>query len=148
MNILRNCIRVRNDSQAHSVSLDWRKTIFVASQFFAFLHSLGQERPIGGAVSMSACPTKQPHRPFAIEAVTGHKRSFCAAEKKLVFHPQTAQLRHDIVSVGAAGVTPLKWFNDKRLREATFHNRTRMCGGSLAACGARATADDASDRNA
>jgi len=41
MNILRNRILVRKDSPAHLVSLDWRKTILVASQFFAFLHSLG-----------------------------------------------------------------------------------------------------------
>jgi hypothetical protein len=45
MNFLRNRIRVRKDSPAHSVSLDWRKTILVASQFFAFLHSLGHEPP-------------------------------------------------------------------------------------------------------
>jgi hypothetical protein len=43
MNILRNRIPVRKDSPAHLVSLDWRKTILVASQFFAFSHSLGQE---------------------------------------------------------------------------------------------------------
>jgi hypothetical protein len=36
MNILQNRIRVRKDSLAHSVSLDWRKTILVASQFSRF----------------------------------------------------------------------------------------------------------------
>ena len=45
MNILRNRIRMRKDSPAHSVSLDWRKTILVAFQFFAFLHRLGQFLP-------------------------------------------------------------------------------------------------------
>jgi hypothetical protein len=45
MNILRNRIPVRKDSPAHFVSLDWRKTILVASQFSAFSHSLGQLRP-------------------------------------------------------------------------------------------------------
>jgi hypothetical protein len=55
MNFLRNRIRVRKDSRAHSVSLDWRKTILVASQFFAFLHSLGHELPrqlTGGAAAL------------------------------------------------------------------------------------------------
>jgi hypothetical protein len=56
MNILRNRIRVRKDSSAYLVSLDWRKTILVASQFFAFSHSLGQERPIYDARAMSASP--------------------------------------------------------------------------------------------
>jgi hypothetical protein len=41
MNILQNRIRVRKESLAHSVLLDLRKTILVASQFFAFSHSLG-----------------------------------------------------------------------------------------------------------
>jgi hypothetical protein len=34
MNILRNRVRVLKDSPAHLVSLDWRKTILVASRFF------------------------------------------------------------------------------------------------------------------
>src|SRR5579864_4395425 len=42
MNVLRIRNRVRKNSPAHSVLLDWRKTILVASQFFAFLHSLGR----------------------------------------------------------------------------------------------------------
>jgi hypothetical protein len=58
MNILRNRIRVRKDSPAHSVSLDWRKTILVASQFFAFLHSLGQKRPNAAVDFESAFPPK------------------------------------------------------------------------------------------
>jgi hypothetical protein len=33
---------VRNDSPAHSVLLDWRKTILVAFQLFAFLHNPGR----------------------------------------------------------------------------------------------------------
>src|SRR5579862_5693781 len=45
MNTLRNRILVRKDSSAQSVSLDWRKTILVTSQFFASLHGLGQYRP-------------------------------------------------------------------------------------------------------
>jgi hypothetical protein len=36
INILRNRILVRKDLPPSSVSLDWRKTILVASQFFAF----------------------------------------------------------------------------------------------------------------
>src|SRR5271169_4354304 len=40
MNVLRIRILVRKGSPVHSVSLDWRKTILVASQFFAFLHNL------------------------------------------------------------------------------------------------------------
>jgi hypothetical protein len=56
MNILRNRIRVRKDSPAHLVSLDWRKTILVASQFFAFLHSLGHKRPILSIRTMSLYP--------------------------------------------------------------------------------------------
>jgi hypothetical protein len=47
MNILRNRIPVRKDSPAHFVSLDWRKTILVASQFSAFSHSLGHSRHFG-----------------------------------------------------------------------------------------------------
>jgi hypothetical protein len=47
---------VRIDSPAHSVSLDWGKTILATFQFFAFLHSLGHERPIGGVRAMSAYP--------------------------------------------------------------------------------------------
>jgi hypothetical protein len=35
MSILRYRNRVRKDSPAHSVSLGWKKTILVASQFFA-----------------------------------------------------------------------------------------------------------------
>jgi hypothetical protein len=54
MNTLRNRIRVRKDSLAHSVSLDLRKTILVASQFFAFSHSLGHFRPIDDVCAMSA----------------------------------------------------------------------------------------------
>jgi hypothetical protein len=45
MDILRNRIPVRKDSSAHSAKRVWRKTILVAFQFFAFLHSLGQTRP-------------------------------------------------------------------------------------------------------
>jgi hypothetical protein len=56
MNILRNRIRVRKDSPAHLVSLDWRKTILVASQYFSFSHSLGQKRPICCGRAMSALP--------------------------------------------------------------------------------------------
>jgi hypothetical protein len=44
MNILRNRIRVRKESLAHSVLLDLRKTILVASQFFAFSHSLDHKQ--------------------------------------------------------------------------------------------------------
>jgi hypothetical protein len=40
MNILLNRIPVRKDSPVHIASLDWRKNILVAFQFFAFLHSL------------------------------------------------------------------------------------------------------------
>jgi hypothetical protein len=58
MNILRNRIRMRKDSPAHSVSLDWRKTILVASQFFAFLHSLGQKLPHSLRAVVSALPPK------------------------------------------------------------------------------------------
>src|SRR5271154_1508210 len=56
MKILRNRIRVRKDSPAHSVSLDWRKAILVASQFFAFSHSLGHQRPNYDVGVMSASP--------------------------------------------------------------------------------------------
>jgi hypothetical protein len=73
MNILRNRIRMRKDSPAHSVSLDWRKTILVASQFFAFLHSLGHFRPIPPARAMSAMPpitTKLVTRPDGREVST------------------------------------------------------------------------------
>jgi hypothetical protein len=56
MNFLRNRIRVRKDSPAHSVSLDWRKTILVASQFFAFLHSLGQQLPHQEQAGVSGLP--------------------------------------------------------------------------------------------
>jgi hypothetical protein len=45
MNILRNRNRVHKDSAAHSVTLNWRKTIPVVSAFFAFLHSLGHQLP-------------------------------------------------------------------------------------------------------
>jgi len=58
MNFLRNRIRVRKDSPAHSVSLDWRKTILVASQFFAFLHSLGHEPPRRLTASAAEVPLK------------------------------------------------------------------------------------------
>jgi hypothetical protein len=47
---------VRKDSPAHFVSLDWRKTILVASQFSAFSHSLGHKRPICDGRKMSASP--------------------------------------------------------------------------------------------
>jgi hypothetical protein len=46
MNIFRNRIQVRKDSPALFVSLDWRKTILVASQLFAFLLSLGEAEKI------------------------------------------------------------------------------------------------------
>jgi hypothetical protein len=55
MNILRSRIPVRKDSPAHFVSLDWRKTILVASQFSAFSHSLGHHLPrhlTGGAAAV------------------------------------------------------------------------------------------------
>ena len=58
MKILRNRIRLRKDSPAHSVSLDWRKTILVASQFFAFSHSLGHERLICDDDATSAFPRR------------------------------------------------------------------------------------------
>jgi hypothetical protein len=58
MNFLRNRIRVRKDSPALSVSLDWRKTILVASQFFAFLHSLGHEQPRHLTADATAMPPK------------------------------------------------------------------------------------------
>jgi len=54
MNIIQNRIRERKDSSVHSVSLDWRKTIIVDFQFFAFSHSLGQERLFSGVRAMSA----------------------------------------------------------------------------------------------
>jgi hypothetical protein len=44
MNILRNRASMRKDSSAHSVTLNWRKTILVASQFFAFLHNQDPKR--------------------------------------------------------------------------------------------------------
>ena len=53
LNILPNRIMVRKDLPAHLILLDWRKTILVASQFFAFLHSLGHKRPIHGVRAMS-----------------------------------------------------------------------------------------------
>jgi hypothetical protein len=56
MNILRNRIPVRKDSPAHLVPLDWRKTILVASQFFAFLHSLGHFLPRGFVAVVAAVP--------------------------------------------------------------------------------------------
>ncbi len=40
MNIIRNRTWMRKDSPAHSVTLNWRKSILVACQFFAFSHSL------------------------------------------------------------------------------------------------------------
>jgi hypothetical protein len=58
MNILRNRIRVRKDSPAHSVSVDWRKAILVAAQFFAFLHSLGHQLPRRPAKGAAAVPLK------------------------------------------------------------------------------------------
>jgi hypothetical protein len=48
MNILRNRIRVRKDSPALLVSLDWRKTILVASRFFSFSHSQDPQRHFAG----------------------------------------------------------------------------------------------------
>jgi hypothetical protein len=58
MNILRNRTWMRKDSPAHSVTINGRKTILVASQFFAFLHSLGQFLPRHLAERAAALPHK------------------------------------------------------------------------------------------
>jgi hypothetical protein len=41
-----------------SVSFVWRKTILAASQFFAFLHSLGHELPRPSPAGAAAMPSK------------------------------------------------------------------------------------------